>query len=123
MNDEEMAASVKDAMSQVLVLPERLQDWRHFACLINGYAIAKELGQDPQEFTRNTRAIVESIECCDQLDLLDLRLMLFFECRIDHFSGWTNHERDEAADRLLRAIARKLNLPDPADNSRWYSER
>lgn len=52
--------------------------------------------------------------------MLELRLMLFWACRADYFTGYTYHEHDDMADSLLRAISVKTGLPylsTPADTA------
>jgi len=47
MKMDDMARSVAEAEAQQFILPDRFSDkWRSFAMLINGYAIAEELGFD-----------------------------------------------------------------------------
>ncbi len=106
----------------MLVLPDRLQGWRSVAALIDGYQIAKELGFDLREWVATEDQIYQRTGSWQHLNALELRLMLFYEYRADYFSGYTYYERDAAADKLLRALAQKLNLPDPAANPLWYTD-
>lgn len=109
----ERATSVAAANAQDFTLPSQLGDWRSFAGLLDGYQIAEELG-----FKLADWAIVQEqrYEQSGQWDLnvLELRLMLFFQFRADHLAGYTYHERDDVVDSLLRALSQHTGKPYPS---------
>ncbi len=103
------ATTVAQAKSQMLVLPE-FKHWRRFAALIDGYQIAEELELDYRSWYKIQLQHWQTSQTWG-LDVLHLRLMLFFAFRSDYMTGYTYTEHDEIVDSLLHALAHKLNLP------------
>lgn len=97
--------SVAEVQAQTLCLPEKFDDktWRQFAGSIDGYAIAQELGFDLIHWGSAQEQAYKQSGVWN-LDVLELRLMLFYEFRADYMSGYTYHERDELVDSLLAAL-------------------
>ena len=103
-----IARTAAEAKAQPFEVPQDLEHWREFASLLDGYAIAQELGFDlmkwaPEQEQRYAQARQW------ELDTLGLRLMLFYEFRADHFTGYTYHERDETVDSLLQALRARVD--------------
>ena len=104
-----MIETVAEAQKQEFTLPE-FKQWRTFARSINGYKIAEELGLDFGKWT------VEQVKHWKEtnhwdLDILQLRIMLFYAFRSDYMTGYTYTEHDEMADSLLQAISKKSGHP------------
>ena len=100
-----MIGTVAEALAQDFTLPE-FGEWRTYASSLNGYKIAEELGL---EFTTWT---VDQMTCWKDtnhwdLDVLQLRLMLFYTLRLDYWTGYTYTEQDGTVDSLLQAISQK----------------
>ena len=107
---EQTATTAAAANAQQFALPVDLQDWRTFAGLIDGYQIAEELGYDLRKWgSEQEQRYTQSDEWT--LEILELRLMVFYEFRADYMMGYTYHERDDVVDSLLRAISRKTGQP------------
>jgi hypothetical protein len=106
----ERATTVAAANAQEFALPAQLDDWRRFAALLDGYAIAKELGYDLLAWGAAHDQRYRDAGHWD-LTVLGLRLMVFYEQRADYWSGYTYHERDDTVDSLLREISRMTGLP------------
>ena len=106
-----MAETVADANAQIFTLPD-LGDWRTLAMRINGYKIAEELGFDLSAWGEEQEKRYKTTGQWE-LDVLHLRLMLFYEYRADYFTGYTYRERDDLVDSLLRALSEKTGLPYP----------
>lgn len=106
-----MATTVKEAEEQSYTVPPQFNDdtWRSFAKLIDGYAIAKELGHDLINWG-NTQVAAHS-GAWSSLSELELRLMLFYAFRVDYMTGYTYHEQDGLVDELLAALAEKTGQP------------
>jgi hypothetical protein len=104
--------TVIDAQTQTFTLPEKFDDqmWRQFARLIDGYAIAQELGFDLRTWgeTQETAYRQSGIW---HLNILELRLMLFYQFRADYMGGYTYHERDGLVDSLLAALSEATEQP------------
>jgi hypothetical protein len=107
---EQMATTVAAADAQQITLPTQLGDWREFAGTLDGYKIAAELGFDLGQWSKNQEQQYEETQRWD-LNVLELRLVLFYEFRADYFTGYTYHERDDLVDSLLCALSRKTGLP------------
>jgi hypothetical protein len=105
----ERAVTVAAANAQAFMLPVQLDDWRRFAMLLDGYAIAKELGYDLLAWGSAQDQRYRETSLWD-LSVLELRLMVFYEQRADYWSGYTYHERDDIVDSLLREISQKTGL-------------
>lgn len=100
------AKTVAAANAQQFVVPVSLDAWRTFAGLIDGYAIAEELGIDLGGWAaEHAQLYAASGEW--QLDVLGLRLMLFVQFRADYMGGYTYHERDPIVESLLQALREK----------------
>ena len=114
------AKTPAEAEAQVFSLPAQLKDWRKCAVLIDGYAIAQELGFELMPWGAKKAKAWQSSASWDLNNLLELRLMLFWTFRADYWSGYTYHEHDDMADSLLRAISARTGLPYPeeAEDSR-----
>lgn len=106
------AKTVAEAQEQTYTIPPRFDDqvWRGLAGLIDGYAIAAELGFDLLEWGRAQVAAHKAGEKWT-LTELELRLMLFYAYRVDHMTGYTYHEQDELVDQLLAALAAVIGQP------------
>jgi len=104
-----IAQTVAEANVQSFTLPA-LRDWREFAGLLNGYDVAKELGFDVIEWGSQQETIYTRSGDWE-LNVLELRLMVFFEYRADYFTGYTYHERDDIVDSLLQALSIQTGLP------------
>jgi len=98
-----------DAQAQDFTLPA-LEDWKDFARSIQGYQITKELGLDFHKWTLDQFDQWKETKQWD-LDVLHLRIMLFYAVRRDYWTGYTYTEHDEMADSLLQAISKKTGLP------------
>ena len=109
----QMAETVAEANAQTLTLPAELDSWRTFASLLDGYAIAQELGFDLKHWAPLREGRFAQTGKWN-LNALELRLMLFYEFRADYMSGYTYHERDETVDSLLRALSQLTGLPYPS---------
>ncbi len=104
------AATAAAANAQQFVLPVRLEEWRAFARLLDGYKIAKELSFDLRDWGYAQEQRFEQSQQWD-LSVLELRLMLFYQFRADYMTGYTYHERDALVDSLLRALSRQTGQP------------
>ncbi|AFZ24725.1 hypothetical protein Cylst_2516 [Cylindrospermum stagnale PCC 7417] len=108
----QLVKTVVKAQAQVFTLTEKFDDqaWRQFARLIDGYAIAQELGFDLMTWgeTQETAYRQSGIR---HLNILELRLMLFYEFRADYMSGYTYHERDHLVDSLLAVLSKATDQP------------
>jgi hypothetical protein len=105
----ERATTKAEANAQQLTLPP-FEHWRAFAGKMDGYKIAQELGLDYAKWIeQNLKQWRETGQW--DLDVMGLRLMLFYAYRSDYMSGYTYTENDELADSLLSAISEKLHLP------------
>jgi hypothetical protein len=106
------AKTIAEAQQQTYTVPTQFDDktWRSFAGLINGYAIAEELGFNLIEWGN---AQVAAHKTGDKWTLteLELRLLLFYAYRADYMSGYTYHEQDELVDELLAALAAVVGQP------------
>lgn len=108
-----MAETIAEANAQLYTLPARLDDWRRFALLIDGYKIAEELGISLGDWVQEKQRHFDQTGQWD-LNVLELRIMVFQKQRSDYWAGYTYHEQDEAVDSLLRAISQHTGLPYPA---------
>ncbi len=106
----ERAVTKAEAEAQQFTLPLHLDDWREFAGLLDGYKIGEELGFDLIAWGHAQEQYFEQAQKWD-LEVLELRLMLFYEFRADHMSGYTYHERDDLVDSLLHALSRQTGQP------------
>jgi hypothetical protein len=109
MRNDQQAETVVEAEAQQFTLP-RFKDWRSFAGLMNGYSIATELGLDFHAWAGTQIGHWEETGAWN-LDVLHLRLMLFYAFRADHMTGYTYTEHDDMADSLLHELSQQLNLP------------
>ncbi|MCC6801845.1 MAG: hypothetical protein IT319_03085 [Anaerolineae bacterium] len=107
------ARTKAEAEAQAFSLPARLDDWRRCAVLLNGYEVAKDMGFDLMRWGDEQFKAWRATGTWN-LDVLELRLMLFMAFRASYWSGYTYHEHDEMADSLLRAISAQTGLPYPA---------
>lgn len=103
-----MIKTVAEAQAQDFTLPE-FKDWKKFARSIQGYQITKELGLNFHEWTRDQFNQWNETKQWD-LDVLHLRIMLFYAFRRDYWMGYTYTEQDELADSLLQEISKKTGL-------------
>lgn len=110
-----IAETIAEANAQVFVLPPRLEDWRPFALLIDGYKIAEEIGISLGDWIQEKQRHFEQTGQWD-LNVLELRIMLFQKQRSDYWAGYTYHEQDAAVDSLLRALSNQTGLPYPAED-------
>ena len=106
---DKRAETVAEAQSQTFTIPE-FADWRGFAGLINGYKIAEELGLDFPKWGTEQKERWETSNQWD-LDLLHLRIMLFYTYRADYMTGWDYTEHNEMADSLLQVISEITGQP------------
>lgn len=106
---DKIAKTVAAAIAQEFTLPEFSQ-WRQFASLINGYPIAAELSLDFGSWGNEHHKNWAASQTWD-LDLLHLRVMLFYIFRRDYFTGYTYTEHDEIVDSLLQAISEITQQP------------
>lgn len=104
-----MLKTVADARSQAFTLPE-FKHWRGFAMSLDGYAIGKELGFDVMAWGREQVAAWTESGAWP-LDVLHLRLMLFYAHRVDYWTGYDYTEQDDLVDSLLYALSEKTGLP------------
>jgi len=102
-------ATVAQANAQHITLPE-FKAWRRFAASIDGYAIAEELGIDYRTWYAEQEQQWQTSGAWS-LDVLHLRLMLFFAFRRDYMTGYTYTEHDDIVDSLLRALSTQVNQP------------
>jgi hypothetical protein len=104
-----IADTIAEAEAQRITIP-KFEYWRDLARLMNGYKIAEELGLD---FHAWGAAQEKNWERTQQwnLDVLHLRLMLFYIWRADYMTGWTYTEHDHFADSLLQELSKKLDQP------------
>jgi hypothetical protein len=109
------AKTAAAANAQQYELPARLDDWRAFARLVDGYKIAEELGYDLLTWGKAQDQHYRQTGTWE-LNVLGLRLMLFWEYRADYWTGYTYHERDGIADSLLRELSRQTGLPYVPDD-------
>lgn len=103
------ATTLAEANAQTLILPA-FKEWRRFATTLDGYKIAAELDL-PTLWYAEQKAAWEKTHTWDGLDILHLRLMLFYAFRSDYLSGYTYTEEDEMVDSILHALSQRLNLP------------
>lgn len=101
------AKTIADAMAQAFTVPDKLDNWRKFADLIDGYKIAEELGFDLGKWGAEREKQYEASGAWN-LDVLELRLMLFYQFRADYMGGYTYHERDHFVESLLAELRIKL---------------
>ncbi len=104
-----MAETVAEAEAQTLVLP-KFEDWRQFALLLDGYMIAEELGLSFHEWGAQREQHWEETGRWD-LDVMQLRVMMFYCCRREYWTDWYGNQHDQLADSLLWEFSRMLNLP------------
>ena len=109
-----MAETVAEAEAQQFRLPEKFENWRSFAGLLDGYKIAAEMGLDLPAWGREQQARYQQNRRWD-LSVLELRLMLFYQFRADYWTGYDYHERDAMVDDLLRALSKKTGQPYPSE--------
>ncbi len=100
-----MIKTVAEAEAEDFTLPE-FSEWRRFAGGLSGYTIAEELNLDFSEWTIEQTARWKETNRWD-LDVLHLRVMLFYTLRLDYWTGYTYTEHDGMADSLLQAISQK----------------
>jgi hypothetical protein len=107
-----MAETIAEAEAQEIQIPQKFDDreWRQFAGLIDGYKIAKEMGIDFHRWGYERQQKYEQTGRWD-LNLLELRVMLFYQYRADYMSGWTYHERDHLVDSLLQVLSDTTGQP------------
>lgn len=102
------ARTIADAQAQEFVVPDTLDNWRKFAGMIDGYEIAQELGLNFGEWGAECeRQYADSGKW--NLDVLELRLMLFYQFRADYMGGYTYHERDHLVESLLHELRTKVS--------------
>ena len=108
--DGSQAKTAAEAQAQVLTNLPSFAAWREFAGLLNGYAVAEDLGLNFHEWGAEQEKCWQDTRRW-KLDVLHLRLMLFYVFRADYFTGWTYTEHDEIADSLLQALSEQSGLP------------
>lgn len=104
------AETVAEAQAQTYTLPESLEGCRQFAALVDGYKIAEELGHDFRVWPTEQEDLYHQTGQWN-LNILELRLMLFFEFRADYMSGYTYHELDDLVDSLLLKLSELTGQP------------
>lgn len=110
MGIEECAKTRAEAEQQSFILPPHFnQNWVYFASLIDGYAITEEMGIEWRTWYQEQHDHYRQTSTWD-LDILGLRLMLFFEYRADHFSGVEDMNRD-IVESLLKAFSQHCGQP------------
>jgi hypothetical protein len=85
-----VARTIAEAETQAWSLPSSYDGWREFALLIDGYAIATEMGSSAAslaEIAEATLAETGDVE----LTVLQARVVIFFEQRRDRHNGCPNH--------------------------------
>ncbi|MDX1993938.1 MAG: hypothetical protein SF029_16240 [bacterium] len=100
------AETVAEAIAQVFTIPDSLDGWGGLAGLIDGYKIAQELGFELIPWGSEQEARWRQTGRWN-LDVLELRLMLFYQERANYFGGYTYHERDEQVESLLNELREK----------------
>lgn len=93
-----------EAEAQTLDLPPQFPaNWRGVARLLDGYAVAGDMGLD---FGTWTTAQVEAYYQSGvwNLTTIELRVMLFWAYRSDYFTGYTYNEHDRAVLADLDAL-------------------
>jgi hypothetical protein len=107
-----VAETVAEAEAQEARPPDAFDDlaWRRFAGTLDGYKIAAELGLDLFAWGA-AQAEASGRSGAWGLDVLELRLALFYLLRRDHLSGVTYHELDDLVDGALAALAARLGRP------------
>lgn len=104
-----MAETIAEAEAQTFELLE-FSNWRRFSVLLDGYKIAAEMGFELGEWGARQEKIYNETGTWD-LSPLELRVMIFYQFRVDYWTGYDYTECDECVDSLLRALSQKLNLP------------
>ena len=105
------AETVAEATNQDFVMPSAFdRTWQSFAQQINGYAIAEELGLDFHEWGEGCLKQYNETGQWD-LNILELRLMLFYLQRSLYHTGWTYDEYDNEVDSLLLALSTATGQP------------
>ncbi len=97
-----MASTVAEAQVQAFTVPD-MDEWRQFASLVDGYSVGQELGFHVIDWSREQQVRYEETGTWD-LSVLELRLMIFAQQRIDRWSGMTYHECDHIVESLLAAL-------------------
>lgn len=107
------ATTVAEANQQQFTIPQSLADnWRGFAGLIDGYAIAQELEEETSRWSIDVvQKAMEQGEFGSDVTILDLRLMLFFAFRTDYFTGYTYTELNAEVDFILQALSQRTGQP------------
>jgi len=107
------ATTIAEANQQQLTIPNSLADnWRRFAGLIDGYAIAEELGAETTRWTVDVvQKAMKQGGFAPDVGILDLRLMLFFAYRADYFNGYTYTELNPEVDFILQALSERIGQP------------
>ncbi len=107
------AKTVTQANAQTFTIPSSVDaDWRRFAGLLDGYAIAEELGVNLMRWAGDTVGLaMQRGKFEDSISVLDLRLMLFAVFRSDYMSGYTYTEHDPEVDFILQALSQKTGQP------------
>lgn len=107
MSTSEMAGTVDEANAQTLVVPAPCaSEWFEFAHLLDGYAVAEQLGTDLADLA-NTQEATHRATSAWPGSLLELRLALFFQARALRFAHGLEESPDHQAliANLLNAIA------------------
>ncbi len=114
-----------EAEAQDFTLPARYDDWGRFASLIDGYAIAEEMGLGKlTDWVRPQIRVFEQTGEWPVETVMELRLLLFFKGRQGHFYGEPEHETFKVVHSLLKAISQRTGLPydDPQAEARFAGE-
>jgi protein-S-isoprenylcysteine O-methyltransferase Ste14 len=114
-----------EAEAQQFSLPARYEDWGRFASLIDGYAIAEEMGLGKlTDWVRPQMRAFEQTGAWSVETVMELRLLVFFKGRQGHFYGEAEHETFKVVHSLLKAIAQRTGLPydDPQAEARFAEE-
>lgn len=104
-----MAETVEEAEAQTFTLP-KFEHWREFALLLDGYKIAEEMGFTLFDWAYTQEEHFNRTHQWD-LSILELRILLFSQCRADHMGGYTYHERDHWVESLLRMLSIQTGQP------------
>jgi len=105
---DEIIRTLEEAERQPFTLPA-LGDWVEFAALIDGYTIANELGFDLLDWA-NKRIDNYRETGYWHANIMELRLLLFFFFRADHFAGGSSWAE---ANSLLIELSRQTGQPLP----------
>jgi hypothetical protein len=109
---DERAQTRAEAEAQAFTLPARYDGWIEFAHLIDGYAVARDMGLgDLREWAQEPFREYEESNQWKVDTVLELRLLLFYKARQLRFSYELEFQTFPIVHSLLKALAEKTDQP------------